>query len=72
MSEPSEEYRPRCIHLSCKSMLVYGEAFETDPTYSADSADFWCCCTSKNRGPDGDEVSLEACRNRERECFREF
>ena len=71
MSEPSD-YRPRCIHLSCKSMLVYGEAFEQDPDYQAGMTDFWCLRTSKGQGPDGDDVSLQSCSNAERECFKEY
>ena len=27
-ADPFPPYRPRCIHLTCKSMMVYGEAFE--------------------------------------------
>ncbi len=65
-------YRPRCIQLRCKSMLVYGEDFEQDPEYQAGCVDFWCIDTSRSTGPDGGEVNLEACRNPERPCFREF
>jgi hypothetical protein len=68
----NDEYRPRCINLMCKSMLVYGEAFESDPQYEAGLTDFWCQCTGKGLGPDGDGVALEECRNKERSCFREF
>ncbi len=73
--EPSEmqpAYRPRCIHLYCKAMLVFGEAFESDPEYQAGLTNFWCLCTSKEQGPDGDEVSLEMCSNPERTCFQEY
>ena len=72
MSEPSEEYRPRCMNLSCKSMLVYGEGFEQDPDYQDGLTEFWCVCTSRGQGPDGDGVSLEECSNAERPCFQEF
>lgn len=65
------EYRPRCKYLSCKSMLVYGEAFESDPEYQAGLAEFWCGCTSRGTGPDGGGVSLDECRVTERECFQE-
>jgi hypothetical protein len=53
-------------------MLVYGEAFENDPDYQAGLTDFWCLRTSKGLGPDGDDVSLEACSNPERGCFLEY
>jgi hypothetical protein len=69
---PADEYRPRCVNLCCKSMLIYGEAFESDPEYQAGMTDFWCQLTSRGTGPDGDGVSLECCRNRDRSCFREF
>jgi hypothetical protein len=72
MSEETPSYRPRCIQLRCKSMLVYGEDFEQDPEYQAGCVDFWCLETAKGLGPDGGEVNLEACQNPERPCFREF
>ena len=72
MSENSSEYRPRCMHLHCKAMAVYGEAFEMDPEYQAGLTAFWCLRTHKNRGPDDDDVSLEMCSNSERGCFQEF
>ena len=72
MSDDAAPYRPRCRNLYCKSMLVYGEAFETDPDYQAGVTDFWCLCTSTGRGPDGDNVSLEECSSPERACFQEF
>jgi hypothetical protein len=58
--------------LHCKSMLVYGEDFEQDPEYQAGSVDFWCLETNRSLGPDGGEVSLDACRNPKRGCYREF
>jgi len=72
MSDTPSTYRPRCMYLSCKSMLVFGENFESDPEYQAGMAQFWCVQTSKAQGPDGDEVSLELCSNPERSCFREY
>lgn len=60
------------MHLCCKSMLVYGEAFENDPDFQSGQVNFWCVQTSKGLGPDGDEVSLEECRNPERSCFQEY
>jgi hypothetical protein len=60
------------MNLNCKSMMVYGEAFQDDPEYQDGAIDFWCECTSKGTGPDGDGVSLEECSNPERPCFREF
>ncbi len=72
MSDTSEEFRPRCMQLRCKSMMVYGEDFEQDPEYQAGAVDFWCLLTSKNQGPDGGEVTLDCCRNAERTCFKAF
>ena len=71
MSE-SGEYKPRCKFLLCKSMLVYGEAFESDPDYQAGVTDFWCQCTSKGQGPDGEYVDLSDCSDPQRSCYREF
>ena len=71
MSEPTP-YRPRCMYLTCKSMLVYGEAFESDPDYQAGATEFWCVLTTRGTGPDGAEVSMDACCNSERECFKEY
>ncbi len=68
----SETYRPRCKHLCCKSMLVYGESFEMDPEYQAGMTEFWCQLTSKGAGPDGGEASLESCSCPERGCFQEY
>jgi len=64
--------RPRCINLCCKSMIVYGEAFESDPDYQSGMVDFWCTQTSKGQGPDDGDVNLEACSNSERTCYQEF
>jgi hypothetical protein len=72
MADEPTGYRPRCKHLCCKSMLVWGEAFEADPDYQAGLTDFWCVCTSKGLGPDGCGVSLEECSDAGRACFREF
>ena len=69
--EPST-YRPRCMNLRCKSMMVYGEDFEEDPEFQAGAIDFWCLETTRNLGPDGGEVSMDCCTNKERSCFREF
>ena len=41
MSSELPVYRPRCMFLSCKSMLVYGEDFESDPEYQAGATEFW-------------------------------
>jgi hypothetical protein len=68
----SEAYRPRCKNLTCKSMMVYGEAFQTDPDYQSGQAEFWCLCTSKGMGPDGLHVNLEDCSSAERSCFQEY
>jgi hypothetical protein len=68
----SKPYRPRCIHLNCKSMQVYGEDFENDPEFQAGMVEFWCTQTFRNCGPDNGDVGLDACSNAERPCFREF
>jgi hypothetical protein len=60
------------MHLTCKSMLVFGEAFESDPDYQAGLTEFWCNLTSRGTGPDGEEVALSPCSNPERGCFQEF
>lgn len=65
-------YQPRCKHLCCKSMLVYGEAFESDPDYQGELTDFWCVQTSRGVGPDGGDVSLGQCSKPERGCFQEY
>ena len=67
-----DDYRPRCKNLYCKSMAVYGELFETDPDFQAGLTEFWCLCTSKGAGPDGDDVSLVQCSLPERGCFKEY
>ncbi len=72
MSEPNAEYVPRCVNLYCKSMMVYGEAFEQDPEYQAGVTDFWCLATSQGQGPDGQPVGLQTCSCRERPCYQEF
>ena len=56
MSDASPPYRPRCIHLTCKSMMVYGEAFENDPEYQAGMTEFTCTCTFQPQGPDGGDT----------------
>lgn len=71
MSQP-QSYRPRCIHLTCKSMQVWGEDFENDPEFQAGMVEFSCTQTFTNQGPDGADVNYEACRNPQRTCFREF
>lgn len=68
----SETYRQRCVHLTCKSMQVYGEDFEQDPEYQAGMVEFWCTQTFKAQGPDGGFTSVEMCSNPERTCYTEF
>jgi hypothetical protein len=72
MSDPSTPYRPRCKNLCCKSMLVFGENFESDPEYQAGLTSFWCILTSRERGPDAEHVALDVCSNPERECYQEY
>lgn len=62
----------RCINLMCKAMMVYGEAFESDPDYQAGMTDWWCQCTQKPQGPDGDEVAMQPCSNPQRSCYRAY
>ena len=63
---------PRCINLMCKAMMVYGEAFESDPDYQAGMTDWWCQCTQKPQGPDHSEASLDACCNPQRTCYQAY
>jgi hypothetical protein len=63
---------PRCIHLQSKAMAVFGEGFESDPDYQNDLTDFWCIQTAKGLGPDGSEVGMKECCNRERSCYQEY
>ena len=72
MSENPAPYRPRCMNLHCKAMMVYGEAFESDPDFQADLTDFWCQRTQKPSGPDEEGVSLDLCSDPQRGCFQEF
>jgi hypothetical protein len=72
MSDNPTPYRVRCMFLTCKSMMVYGEAFESDPDYQGGVVDFTCNCTFKCHGPDGGEVSLELCSKTDRSCYREY
>jgi len=72
MSDNTTPYRPRCIKLTCKSMMVYGENFQDDPEFQAGMVEFQCLGTFRNLGPDGGELSLELCSNPERTCFQEF
>jgi hypothetical protein len=53
-------------------MIVFGEAFESDPEYQAGLTDFTCQRTCKGHGPDGEDASLELCSNPERSCFEEY
>lgn len=53
-------------------MLVYGEAFEEAPEFQAGLEDFWCVLSSRNVGPDGNEVSLSACCDPNRSCYQEY
>ncbi len=72
MTELPQVPAQRCKYLYCKSMMVYGEDFASDPDYQAGLTDFWCLQTSKNIGPDNDQVDLEECSQANRPCYREF
>jgi hypothetical protein len=60
------------MHLCCKSMLVFGENFESDPEFQAGLVEFWCLRTSKGQGPDGELATLAECTNAERSCYQEY
>lgn len=73
MDQPNAAPAPvRCGQLRCKSMLVYGEAFEEDPEFQAGNVDFWCTMTSKAVGPDGGPVDLADCMDTRRPCHEGF
>jgi hypothetical protein len=72
MSEPAKPFRPRCIYLTCKSMQVWGEDFENAPEFQAGMDELTCTQTFRNRGPDGADVTFDACCDLQRACFREY
>jgi hypothetical protein len=72
MADQPAPYKARCMFLTCKSMLVFGDAFESDPDYQSGLVDFTCNCTFQSTGPDGGSAALEMCSNVERPCFREY
>lgn len=72
MSELPQVRAPRCVNISCKAMMVYGEAFESDPDYQAGMDSMWCVMTAQGLGPDGGEVSMDACCDPKRGCYKEF
>ena len=72
MTELEQVPTQRCKYLHCKSMVVYGEDFASDPDYQAGMTDFWCLQTSKGLGPDDDTVNLEECSVTGRPCYREY
>jgi hypothetical protein len=53
-------------------MMVYGEDFQNDPEFQAGMVEFQCMRTFRNLGPDGGELSLDLCSDRERTCFEEY
>lgn len=73
LSVPVPELPPmRCTYLTCKSMQVYGEDFESDPEYQAGMVNFCCLQTMRDCGPDNQLASLELCSKPERACYREY
>jgi hypothetical protein len=62
----------RCIHLCCKSMVVFGENFKDDPEFQAGLTPLWCVRTAKGAGPDGEHVALELCSDNQRECYEGY
>lgn len=72
MSDTNTPKAPRCIHLTCKSMMVYGEDFEEDPEFQNGMNDFECLKTLTILGPDRGEASMEYCSNPARSCYQEY
>lgn len=72
MESTPPPYRVRCINLCCKSMMVYGEDFESDPEYVAGQTEFWCVLTARGDGPDSAPATLEECTKPERSCFQAY
>jgi hypothetical protein len=72
MTELPQQPAQRCKFLHCKSMMVYGEDFASDPDFQAGLTDFWCLKTSKAIGPDSDSVDMEECSQPNRQCYQEF
>ena len=67
------QVRPaRCINLCSKSMMVFGEAFTSDPDVQAGLDSMWCNQTARGLGPDDGDVTLDACSDTKRTCFKEF
>ena len=72
MSELPQVRPPRCVNMSGKSLMIYGEAFESDPDYQAGLSPMWCVQTGRGLGPDDGEVCLDACSDSKRECYKEY
>jgi hypothetical protein len=72
MADEPKPYKARCMYLTCKAMMVYGEDFESDSDYQAGAMDFTCNRTFQCQGPDGGAVGLELCSEPTRGCFREY
>ena len=72
MSELPQVQAPRCMFLGSKAMAVHGEAFASDPDFDAGLSAVWCMQTGRGLGPDGGDVSLAGCCNKERDCYREY
>jgi hypothetical protein len=60
------------MHLTCKSMMVYGEDFANDPDFQAGMVEMQCTKTFTNIGPDKNETSLPLCSDPGRSCYREY
>src|SRR5262249_24782110 len=61
-----------CVKLYPKAMRVYGDAFADTHEHQGGMSNFWCLCASKSYGPDGEEVGLKQCSNKERSCYEEY
>jgi hypothetical protein len=60
------------MHLTCKSMMVYGEDFANDPDFQAGMVEMQCNRTFSTIGPDQNETSLSLCSDPNRSCYREY
>jgi hypothetical protein len=72
MAELPQVRPQRCMHFCTKAMIVHGEGFEEAADFEAGASTTWCLATSKPLGPDYGDVSLDACSDPQRSCYREY
>lgn len=72
MSELPQVRPARCINLCSKAMMIHGEDFHRDPDFQAGLDQMWCIHTARGLGPDDGDVTLEACSDPNRNCYKEF